>query len=1080
VTQLSSFKDFENLTVKPSQSAPKLSKPIQAGFQQVPTPSSKSVEIQSNASKLVVPEAIDDTRAKVGFASEVINHPPIVEQTDFEEFKREVEREWLSGSAISLSQLAASIEYLKDIEYDPTTGEPIATPIDDLLGRKFVRFGQTARPNLFAAVFRNADGSVFQIRTNIKFWDQAKGRYAKHYLFPSKGNGSAIYLPPIAPETQLTHPNLAVVTEGVKKVQSTVTYGYQALSLFGCNGGYRVKDDDGNPIAPTLRPELLAALTPGQTVVLAFDQDSNPKTQSKVNKAQSTLARLLIEAGFKVHVAVWEEIEGKGIDDAIAALPTEKREDWLRSTLEGAPTFEQWQKEELKARRMRLALWLNSNSIAPERSTVGTEEEPYYPDLPQIQPGITVIQSSGRTGAGKTTALGGLVEANKGKGLMAVMMPTNSVGQQAAEDWKLPHRHDFFDHQNDLFLAAARDAGGFVMCPDSFHRLSPEVTAQINLVIFDEANDVVGGLCGGDTLKARQSEIVSSIAELLRDVIGRSGSIVLSEVTVYARTIEYMQAIAQTDQVQLFDHTPTGLSPWDIELRTGSTSGFFKEAIEALKQGKRLIFGVASQVQGEKLERLIAKHCPDKKVVRLDSKTNDGGTFADFWRDPNAWLRFNGIPDLLIYSPSGKSGVSITEPGFDEVWGHFTAHHPDQWQQMVGRYRLPVPRKLFIKPFIQSNDGNERMCSVRGVRRRLENNQSGFAKLHGIDLATRLREAQEAGEDVGRILTIESAIVNFLAAEKTAIGCQKSIAQDFFIHLLESRGHSLTQLKCPKDEAIAQDLQNLQEELWRETANILAKLQESDGKKNIPQWHQELLATKLRARSEFPGISFDDAEDCYQALVKDYGRMRGGALLQAAAENQAAAQGLEEKRVRAALQGRISLPHALPKAAMRAKLIELTGLLTLLDGESYSNSEKRAIAIKTAALKWKSEIYYWLGLEIKQSQTPVEICNKLLIKLGLKAEAVARPGTVGKRDRIYQVSGIVDPFRDRLLAAARQRLAEVLGKAPPDFDESSVRDGLQMLRDAEGDESALRDVWSVLAALPESDQREIQSRQSAA
>jgi Domain of unknown function (DUF3854) len=1044
------------------------------------TPSSQTTESQSSASLSLAPETRDTARTKVGFASEVIHHPPIVEQTDFEEFKREVEREWLSGSAISPRQLAISVEYLKDIEYDPTTGEPIATPIDDILGRKSVRFGQTVRPNLFAAVFRNADGSVFQVRTNMKFWDQTKGRYAKHYLFPSKGYGSAIYNPPIALETQLTHLNFTTLTEGVKKVQVTVSYGYPALSLFGCNGGYRVKDDDGSPVAPTLRTELLDALTPGQTVVLAFDQDSNPKTQSKVNKAQSTLARLLIEAGFKVHVAVWEEAEGKGIDDAIAALPPENRETWLKTTLEGAPTFEQWQKEELKARRMRLALWLNSNSIAPERATVGTETAPYYPDLPTIKPGITVIQSAGRTGAGKTTALGRLVKTNRGKGLMAVMMPTNSVGQQAAEEWGLPHRHDFFDHQNDLFLASAQDAGGFVMCPDSFHRLSSEVKAQINLVIFDEANDVVGGLCSGDTLKQRQSEIVSGISDLLRQVVRRGGSIVLSEVTVYNRTIEYIQTIAQTDQVQLFDHAPTGLSPWEIEMKTGSTSGFFREAVVALEQGKRLIFGVAAQAQGEKLEKIVTKHCPGKKIVRLDSKTNDGGVFADFWRDPNSWLRSNGIPDLLIYSPSGKSGVSITEPGFDEVWGHFSAQHPDQWNQMIGRYRLPVPRKLFIKPFIHAQDGNERMCSIRGVRRRLEANQRGFAKLHGIDLATRLREAQEAGEDVGQILAIESAIISFLAAEKTAIGCQKSIAKDFFIHLLEARGHSITHLKCPKDEVIAQELQELQENLWREAADILARLQESDDKKSIPQWHKDLLATKLRARAEFPGISFDDAEDCYQALTKEYGRMRSGALLQAAAENQAAAQGLEENRVRAVLQGKIALPHALPKAAMRAKLIELTGLLTLLDSESYSNSEKRAIAIKAAALKWKSEISYWLGLEIKPSQTPVEICNKLLIKLGLKAEAIARPGTEGKRDRIYQVTGIADPFRNRLLAAARQRLAEALGKALPDFDESSVVDGLEMLRDAEGDEEALGAIWSALAALPEADQREIQRRRSVA
>ena len=66
-------------------------------------------------------------------------------------------------------------------------------------------------------------------------------------------------------------------------------------------------------------------------------------------------------------------------------------------------------------------------------------------------------------------------------------------------------------------------------------------------------------------------------------------------------------------------------------------------------------------------------------------------------------------------------------------------------------------------------------------------------------------------------------------------------------------------------------------------------------------------------------------------------------------------------------------------------------------------------------------------------------CNKLLVKLGLKAEAIARPGTVGKRDRIYQISGMVNPLRDRLLEAARRRLTE----ASPGFDESSVADGLE-------------------------------------
>jgi hypothetical protein len=83
---------------------------------------------------------------------------------------------------------------------------------------------------------------------------------------------------------------------------------------------------------------------------------------------------------------------------------------------------------------------------------------------------------------------------------------------------------------------------------------------------------------------------------------------------------------------------------------------------------------------------------------------------------------------------------------------------------------------------------------------------------------------------------------------------------------------------------------------------------------------------------------------------------------------------------------------------------------------------------------------------------------------------------VGKRDRIYQVSGVANPFRDRLLEAARRRLTE----ASPDFDESSVADGLEMLRDAEGDEAALEAIWQALKELPEADQREIQRRRSAA
>jgi hypothetical protein len=77
---------------------------------------------------------------------------------------------------------------------------------------------------------------------------------------------------------------------------------------------------------------------------------------------------------------------------------------------------------------------------------------------------------------------------------------------------------------------------------------------------------------------------------------------------------------------------------------------------------------------------------------------------------------------------------------------------------------------------------------------------------------------------------------------------------------------------------------------------------------------------------------------------------------------------------------------------VKATIVAKLGVLNLLDGNPWTNSDKRAIAIKQTALRFIDEVRYWLNLNINPDQTPCEIVNKLVKRLGLEVAAIDRPG----------------------------------------------------------------------------------------
>ncbi|MEM9151431.1 MAG: hypothetical protein AAGB19_13375, partial [Cyanobacteria bacterium P01_F01_bin.3] len=135
----------------------------------------------------------------------------------------------------------------------------------------------------------------------------------------------------------------------------------------------------------------------------------------------------------------------------------------------------------------------------------------------------------------------------------------------------------------------------------------------------------------------------------------------------------------------------------------------------------------------------------------------------------------------------------------------------------------------------------------------------------------------------------------------------------------------------------------------------------------------------------------------------------------------------------------IRTPHRLPKTYIKAAIIAKLGLLNMLDGTSWSNADKRAIVLKQMALRYIDEIRYWLQLNINSDQTPCEIVNKLMKRLGLEVVSVGRPGGRGqKRGRVYAVPDLENSIRLKLLGALREKLSQSVSTISNKDQNSSI------------------------------------------
>ncbi|MFN6568198.1 DUF3854 domain-containing protein [Dendronalium sp. ChiSLP03b] len=75
------------------------------------------------------------------------------------------------------------------------------------------------------------------------------------------------------------------ITEGAKKAACLLSQGEAAIGLPGIYAGYRSRDELGNPITPTLHPELAVFASSDRNIKICFDYETRLKTKRNINIA---------------------------------------------------------------------------------------------------------------------------------------------------------------------------------------------------------------------------------------------------------------------------------------------------------------------------------------------------------------------------------------------------------------------------------------------------------------------------------------------------------------------------------------------------------------------------------------------------------------------------------------------------------------------------------------------------------------------------------------------------------------------------------------------------------------------------
>ena len=924
----------------------------------------------------------------------------------FKASRSEIRQEILEGSAIALDVFDTAIEIIPDILIDDVTREVLGTPIADLLGYRYTRFTDQAKPNLLAAVFRQETGEAWQLKI---FGDTRDGKKSGQYLAP-KGIGDKAYFSPVPDriaraiaqshnltppgkdetfwEWFLDHPEIPLaLTEGGKKALSVVSLNQPAISLYGCQCGAKNKDENGIDKPLFLLPELQLYVK-GRRVNIAFDRDLKPSTIKKVESGIYKLAIAIKKAGGHPHVAVWDPKNGKGIDD----IHARKGQDFALAVLDNAIPFDTWEGKNKRDISDITDVTLNQQFL--------TLEDLKIPDNAQL-----ICIKSGK-GTGKTEVLKAIADQASKEGI-AVLPIGHRVKllSELCQRLGIDYRTDKSDTKSYL---------GYALCFNSLHSQANPPFKPENwhgaYIFLDEIEQSLNYLLNSDLdgMRRHRVSILESFRDLLREAIAGGGKIILCDAYLTKRSITFIQKLLGIPvESWIVQNTYIRENPRSI-FRYEESQEMLAALLDHIYKGGRPLILTGSQTAASKtssknLQTIISQHCPDRFPLAIDSETTSDPNHEAYRIEDN--LRNLLRIDIPIVSPILETGVSIEGSDFDSVW-----YFPSQAQtvdgvcQFVDRYRANVPRHLCAPKTHTNFTGNGSLNArdlLRGEKRKAS---AIFRELSDLDhislyegesaaLVTAWAEyAIERNSDAWRF---DDAIVDRLIEE----GYQLVNPDDPGETDTDDAALMMTLVR---DESLETEREAIADAVNPTDTELETLRNQSD--RTADQRYQ-LRKGQLCRRYLTENITTTDikrdSEGWFSQLSLHYYLTTGKPFL----------KGKEQKRIDRLGEksdGRIFLPDFAKSLIPALLVLEFLKIPDFLDCDRILTNEDEDLRewYETLVIPYKKDIRTCLGITIGENDTPIRFLQRVLRKLGLKLSCCGRLGSRGDRRRVYRLAGL--------------------------------------------------------------------------
>ena len=930
--------------------------------------------------------------------------------TEVSAFADKIFEEFTVGSGIAPALFAATVSIHSDVEEQP--GGEVTFPIHEALNWRVTRFGFQARPNFYAALIRNEDGSTWQGKLSQPLVDTKKDKERK-YESPS-GAGSKPFLPTLNRDTRRAiaqhydvevpppgesfwdwlakHPEISIViTEGAKKALCLLSNGYIAIALVGVNGGYRAKDTLGNSIPATLIPELERFCTSGRQITLAFDQDAEAKTQRRVQTALMRFGGLLIKADCEVSVATWDGNDGndKGIDDLIV---NQGLEAWEESLSKALP-LHHWRMFQRLNQQLTYPINLQLNCADLSQESLS--------DLPKD--GIIAIASA--KGTGKTKLIAKQV-TDTGKALLA--SHRIALARHLCHRLDMDYRGDL-DRINGQFITGSAYTLRVGFCVDSLLAINPETFRDCDLVI-DEIVQVVRHLLTSSTCNrnGKRPALLARFAQLMQ--VARR--VIVADADLNNATLDYLKALRGEDSDCFLIQNDYQLQGYPVEfLESPDRSAIcdrLLRAIQNLNQGDVLYVNTDSKGLSKTLCQLIATTAPEKRVLVINSETSGGLLEQEFIQDPDRALDRSEY-DIIICSPSVATGTSIESQGIiTKVYGIFmgVSSTDADMAQALARVREPVQRVVWCAQH------GKNFCKISGSTNPLELKGHLFERTGATISLTRSSLKADSANALQQINWRNDPNIELYARISAEQNRSMYNLRDALLVRLTHEGHHLTVIHGKSDELLRFLLQEARDKIKLADAQKILQAEDLSYSQILALEQLEVLSPEQQqAISKFHIKDFYCLEELTLSdiLADREGRWRGE-LLNLEAQLQ---KGVALDRTLKALEKQVSwrqnlCPWDIPGTELRREIRDKLGLTEFLEkaaeGQEWIRDDLAEIAEK--AREFAPAIKVHLNFSITDEVSDVQVVHQLLSQLGVKTKprwTNLHPKHLGEKIRVYSL-----------------------------------------------------------------------------